>query len=235
MNTIIFTDGSSRGNPGPGGWGAVVADEARVVELGDREERTTNNRMELMACIEALKLVSEKKRVTLYSDSKYVIQGITQWVKAWEARGWKTLQKEDVLNRDLWEALVEAAEGKVIEWNYVGGHVGIAGNERCDEIATMFADRKNPNLYHGPVTKYPLDILNFKIDETKQEKKQSSKGRVGKAYSYLSQVNGTIETHATWLECEKRVKGVKGARFKKALSAEEEKEIISLWSRQSKY
>jgi ribonuclease HI len=227
MDTIIFTDGSSRGNPGPGGWGAIVAERNSVVELGGREDRTTNNRMELTACIEALRL-AEGARITLYSDSKYVIQGITEWVKGWEARGWQTIQKQDVLNRDLWERLIEATEGKTIKWTYVGGHVGISGNERCDVIATSFADRKDPDLYRGPESKYSFSIENIESNEHALQKKKT-KGRTGKAYSYLSKVDGVIQKHPSWEECEKRVKGVKGAKFKKALTAGEEAEIIESW------
>lgn len=249
MNSItIFTDGSSRGNPGPGGWGAVVVDNETVVELGGREDGTTNNKMELTAAIKALENVQEKLEknrsglvestndeglkslVSIYTDSRYVINGITKWVFGWQKNGWITSTKEEVLNKELWVRLASLTKGLKIEWNYVGGHKGILGNERCDEIATLFADKKDVSLYDGSRKNYPIDILNFKIDEKKAALTSASKKRSGaKAYSYLSLIDGKAERHATWTECEARVKGKSGARFKKALNAEEEKEILNEW------
>lgn len=156
MKTIIYTDGSSRGNPGPGGWGAIVLGEGKVKELGGREEMTTNNRMELKGAIEALKSISNKNEIVVHSDSQYVIKGITEWISGWQAKGWRNAQKKAVLNRDLWEELYEATRGKDISWQYVAGHSDIAGNERCDEIATRFADGESVPLYDGELAKYPL-------------------------------------------------------------------------------
>lgn len=232
MNIItIFTDGSSRGNPGPGGWGSVVVREDIVVELGGREETTTNNRMELTAAIEALKHVKESGstllNVIVYTDSRYVINGITQWVFGWMKNGWITGAKEEVQNKDLWEKLVQYSQGLKIEWKYIGGHKGIVGNERCDEIATQFADKENPELYSGHIKDYRRDILNISIDESKAEKRSASRKRSNtKAYSYVSSVDGIIQTHASWAECEARVKGKKGARFKKALDQSDETQIM---------
>ena len=141
---LIFTDGASKGNPGPGGFGIVISDNKHVIELGGREERTTNNRMELRAAIETFSYLNSAglhaTRYTLhvYSDSSYLIGGITRWVSAWKQNGWRTKQKEDVLNRDLWEELLTLSRGKKILWKQIGGHAGIAGNERCDEIPTTF-------------------------------------------------------------------------------------------------
>lgn len=162
----IFTDGSSRGNPGPGGWGAIIIADGKVVELGGRETQTTNNRMELTAAIEAFRglirfNLESEKRLNLYSDSSYLINGITKWIFGWQKKGWKTADKKPVLNRDLWEQLLEAARGKDIEWKQVGGHAGVAGNERCDEIATSFADHHAPSLYSGILEHYRIKhILN---------------------------------------------------------------------------
>lgn len=226
--TIIFTDGSSRGNPGSGGWGSVIVlDSGRVIELGGREEKTTNNRMELTAAIEGMKQVADNETAKVYTDSSYVIKGITQWIEGWKRNNWKTKTKADVLNKDLWIKLDETIWGKKIKWEYVGGHIGIKGNERCDEIATTFADNKKPDLYSGLVETYEIkDILNISHDSGKLATKKSGSSRSSaKAYSYVSSVNGKIEVHKTWAECEKRVKGVK-ARFKKALNEVEEGEII---------
>jgi ribonuclease HI len=227
---MIFTDGSSRGNPGPGGWGAIVRTSEEVKELGGREDHTTNNRMELSAAINALIYVDENDiegDIVLQTDSKYVINGITSWVKGWQVNGWKTGAKKDVENRDLWEALDFASKGLKIEWRYVQGHAGHPGNERCDEIATSLADKSEIELYHGPAKKYPVD-LDAKPSASVVKKKKSSSGI--KAHSYLSLVDGEFNIDKTWAECEKRVKGKKGARFKKSLSAEDEKEIMREWN-----
>lgn len=154
----IYTDGSSRGNPGPGGWGAIVMDEVRAVELGGREDHTTNNRMELIAAIKALEYVStlEPEQIVLYTDSEYVMKGITEWVSGWQKRGWRTAAKKPVLNQDLWQALILASDEKEIDWKYVAGHSGHAFNDRCDEIATSFADDLNTTLYNGARTGYKV-------------------------------------------------------------------------------
>ncbi|MFA5934409.1 MAG: ribonuclease HI [Candidatus Paceibacterota bacterium] len=230
--TIIFTDGSSRGNPGPGGWGAIVAtSDGKVKELGGGEKHTTNNRMELMGAISALSILDNNDSIILNTDSSYVINGITKWVYGWQKNGWKNSMKEDVVNRDLWEKLIEVSKDKDIKWNYVGGHVGIPGNERCDEIATMFADGKRIELFHGKKTDYEVDLLNTAGDG---EKKKTKKKSGATAYSYLSLVEGKLQKHKTWPECEKRVKGVKGnVKFKKSVSEEDEKEIMREWLNQS--
>ncbi len=235
----IFTDGSSRGNPGPGGWGSVVVFDAdlpnvsRVLELGGYEKETTNNRMEILAAVHALQVVPQSSKVTLYTDSAYLINGITKWVKGWQKKGWMTLQKEPVANRDLWERLISATENKEISWTKVGGHVGTVGNERCDEIATMSADQKDIHLFEGSFSDYSIkDILKISVDREAMSKKTSDKERSNaKAYSYISLVNGVVQTHETWAQCEARVKGKSGTRFKKALSPSNEKEIIADFQR----
>src|SRR5690349_20559844 len=114
----IFTDGSSRGNPGPGGWGVIIVSENEVQEIGGRETQTTNNRMELMACIKALENIAGEK-ITLYTDSEYVLKGMTVWVHNWQKKNWKTAAKKPVLNKDLWQKLIEVSEGKDISWKLV--------------------------------------------------------------------------------------------------------------------
>lgn len=250
----IFTDGSSRGNPGPGGFGAVIIlpsqnnenQESRiknyeVKEIGGKEEWTTNNRMELQAAISALSFVSNVKgqlSIVIYSDSSYLINGITKWVFGWQKNHWMTATKKPVENRDLWEKLIEVARGKQIEWRQVGGHVGVAGNERCDDIAQTYAEltptdaEKKLKLYNGPLENYPIkDILNlYDISYKKQEAKNAFRAhQKAKAYSYVSQVDGKTMTHKTWAECEARVKG-QPAKYKKAVSPENEKEIINEFS-----
>ena len=155
----IYTDGASRGNPGPGGWGGVIASEDRVIEIGGLDPHTTNNKMELTACIRSLEFTIfnsqfSNKPIQIYTDSEYVMKGITEWIHRWQRKGWKTANRKPVLNQDLWQKLIELTEGKNIEWKYVAGHAGIPLNERADEIATSFADNLNPSLYDGPRDKY---------------------------------------------------------------------------------
>ena len=153
----IYTDGSSRGNPGPGGWGAVLVRDNEVLEIGGGEEHTTNNRMELTACIRALEFTINNfqfTKIQIYTDSEYVMKGITEWIEKWQKKGWKTAGRKPVLNQDLWQTLLELTKGRNIEWKYVAGHAGVRLNERADEIATDFADGFNPHLYNGPRDKY---------------------------------------------------------------------------------
>ena len=155
----IYTDGASRGNPGPGGWGGVIVNEDWVIEMGGSDPHTTNNKMELTACIRSLEFTISNsqfsnKPIQIYTDSEYVMKGITEWIHRWQRKGWKTANRKPVLNQDLWQKLIELTEGKNIEWKYVAGHAGIPLNERADEIATSFADNLNPSLYDGPRDKY---------------------------------------------------------------------------------
>lgn len=154
----IYTDGAARGNPGPGGWGAVIADKEMVREIGGAEEYTTNNRMELTAAIRALEYVTVDDEIEIYTDSEYVLKGITSWVGNWAANNWRTAAKKPVLNQDLWQELLSAQEGKRVKWNLVPGHSGVLANERCDVIATAFADKQDPVLYTGPRSKYEVSL-----------------------------------------------------------------------------
>jgi len=239
--TIVFTDGAAKGNPGPGGWGViVVTPEGHVTELGGGSPHTTNNKMELSGAIAALQHVADQTApVAIYTDSTYVIQGVTQWVWGWRKRNWKTAQGGDVLNRDLWERLagLAAARGsKGVDWRWVRGHMGTPGNERVDEIAVAFALQEPPRLYRGPLAGYALDILHVPA-ETALPKKSSpssdSRRKKAAAYSYLSVVDGVAMRHASWAECESRVKGRSGARFKKAMSASDESAVLREWGIES--
>jgi ribonuclease HI len=145
----FYTDGACSGNPGPGGWGTVVYfTDGSVYEMGGEAAQTTNNRMEMQAAIQALnllKLSGQTEPVILYTDSEYVKNGITKWVKGWKKKGWKTAQGKAVLNQDLWETLDEL-NSPLVEWQYVRGHSGNEGNERSDAIARAFAVGKPPLL-----------------------------------------------------------------------------------------
>jgi ribonuclease HI len=276
---IIFTDGSSRGNPGRGGYGVVAIypnahGEMMVDELGGREDLTTNNKMELQAVIEGIKnfvgyysdLELQEHTFNFYVDSKYVLQGATQWIHGWKKNNWITAGKEEVKNKEEWQELdalmngvpasgqsgpgtgVGSSRGLKTKWNLIEGHAGVFGNERCDAIATAFADasgtsdeaRKNIKLFTGTLADYQasdigVDILNLDAvnqgakDKLKARKKSSSSGKP--AYSYVSAIDGDVRTHATWAECEARVKGKSGARFKKSTSRENEHEIKTEFSR----
>jgi ribonuclease HI len=218
----IYTDGSSIGNPGPGGWGAIVwYPEGRVKELGGREDHSTNNRMELTSAIEALEHVfSAGQLVTVFTDSSYLVNGITKWVHGWQKNGWITGAKEPVLNKELWEELFALTRKVKTEWKYAPGHAGVPGNERVDAIAQGYARGENIELFDGEYEKYGIDLT---------PKEYEKKSRSGKAYSYLSLIDGKAMRHATWDECKKRVEGVTGAKYKKALSVEDEKKILAEW------
>jgi ribonuclease HI len=155
---IIYTDGSSKGNPGPGGWGAIVAHGDEVVEMGGRSEHTTNNKMELTACIKALESLPIGVEATVYSDATYVVKGITEWIHGWMQKGWKTAQKKQVENKELWMDLYQASVDKKIHWKQVEGHAGVPANERCDVIATTFADGETPQLYRGFKDEYTISL-----------------------------------------------------------------------------
>lgn len=184
MKTTIYTDGSSRGNPGPGGWAAVIMSDTEIIELGGREDLTTNNRMELMGAIMGLKEVDGRlpvddsnadtnslstisrklSTVEVCTDSQYVKKGMTEWIDGWIKKGWIGSTKKPVLNKDLWVAL-KAEEDRLKEstvkviWKYVPAHVGVVMNERADTIATMCADNANDlQLYRGSRTNYTLQV-----------------------------------------------------------------------------
>lgn len=155
MNTkkiIIYTDGAARGNPGPAGWAAVLINGKDVFEMGGSSPHATNNQMELSAPIEALKYLLKNKKmmpVQIFSDSKYVVLGITEWIFGWQKNNWRNAAKKPVLNKELWEELFDLSQKFKISWAYVEGHAGDKWNERADEIATSFADGNKTKLQNG--------------------------------------------------------------------------------------
>ena len=136
----IYTDGACRGNPGPGGWAALLLYGGREKELAGAEALTTNNRMELTAVIRALEALKRPVEARLFTDSEYVRRGVTEWMPQWKARGWRTAARKPVKNQDLWERLDQLAAAHHVEWRWVPGHAGVAGNERADELANRAID-----------------------------------------------------------------------------------------------
>ena len=160
---VIFVDGASSGNPGPGGWGAIISDvSGEVTEIGGPGGETTNNRMELTASIEALrasKSASVGVQTQVYSDSKYVILGITEWIFNWTKKNWVSASGKPVANIDLWKSLREETSDREVRWSYVPAHRGIPGNERADQIAVSYTRGKKPILYRGQIQDYGVDIF----------------------------------------------------------------------------
>ncbi len=229
---MIFTDGACSGNPGPGGWAAILLSPlGKVKEIGGHEPHTTNNKMELVATLEALRLLANVKQLStkeirLYTDSKYVIQGITQWIHGWRKNGWKNSTGQDVANRELWQALSDEVlkNGFKVEWLYVPGHMGFAGNERCDEIAVAFSKGWSTDLFQGNAKDYSVDLAHLPspVPGAKAPKKEGPT-------VYLSYVDGKLNRDKDWKSCEARVKGKAGAKFKKVGSPEEEASVLKSW------
>ena len=136
----VFTDGACKGNPGPGGWGAILRMGRHEKEISGGEEETTNNRMEMTAVIRALNALTEPCEVTICTDSTYVIDGMTKWLDGWIKRGWKNAAKKPVKNADLWQELMDATSPHTVNWQWVKGHAGHAENERADRLASDAAD-----------------------------------------------------------------------------------------------
>ena len=137
----IYTDGSCLSNPGNGGWAAIIIKDDKITEISGNEKNTTNNRMELLAPISALSKIEDKENIEIYTDSKYVKQGITEWINNWKSNGWKTSKKEDVKNKDLWTQLDELNNSLDVQWNWVKAHAGNEFNEKADLLAKKAAEQ----------------------------------------------------------------------------------------------
>lgn len=239
-STIVFCDGACSGNPGRGGWGSILTNpKGEVLELGGGDFDTTNNKMELTGAIEALRAIEDGHfpaapgSIVIYTDSTYVIRGITQWIWGWIKNGWKSSEGKDVSNKELWRDLSgvvsRVKKQYPIEWKYVRGHTGVPGNERVDEIAVAFSTGKSVKLFTGSILKYDVAIMDLPPDVELPEMKSHSAGEKKVAHSYLSVIGSVPMRHANWPDCERRVKGQSGAKFKKAMSADEEAEILRGW------
>lgn len=236
MDVLAFTDGSSRGNPGPGGWGTIVSRGGVVTELCGAERHTTNNRMEIQAAVEALARTEPRDQVTIVTDSSYLANGAAKWVDGWARKGWKTATGGEVKNVDLWQRIVELSEGRKVTWRVVPGHAGHDANERCDQLATAAADGADVPLYAGPAERYPIPLRApaaptegpRRLGAARDAGTGSSRAS-GAAYSYVSLVDGEVVRHRTWNECHDRVKGVANAKYRKTRSADDEAAILRGW------
>jgi ribonuclease HI len=211
MCAQAYTDGACIGNPGPGGWGVyIVSDDATTRELSGGEDWTTNNRMELRAAIEALRTLAESPHIDVITDSEYVKRGITSWIIGWRRRGWKTSTGSPVENLDLWLEL-EKLNSSRVAWHWVRGHAGYEGNERADALARSEARSQARGAARSP-------------------RRGAQRAPVRQpGVRYLSLVDGRLERHATWPECEHRVRGAANARYRKARSDDEESAILRSW------
>lgn len=245
----VFSDGACSGNPGPGGWGTllgVVRDgrlDGDVAELGGGEPATTNNRMEMKAALEGLRYANAMRgdfsRTLMLTDSKFVIDGASKWMHGWKRNGWLKADKQPVLNQDLWRELDEAIRQspRPLVWHYVPGHAGVPGNERVDEIAVAYSKKESVSLYAGAASAYdmPERLLSLPASGDAPAKKKSSKSSGGgKTLYYLSYLDGRAEKHATWPECEARVKGKSGARFKKVTTEAEATALVAEWAKKNR-
>jgi ribonuclease HI len=190
--------------------------------------------MELRAAIEGLKrLRGTPGPVALFTDSSFIINGVTKWVWNWQRNNWKTQDGKDVLNQELWKELAELVQARgsanKVSWNHVPGHAGIPGNERVDEIAAAFTQGRDIFLYDGPKQNYEIDLADLKPRKDLTSMAAAKARSKATAYSYLSLVGQVPKRHRTWAECEQRVRGQTGAKFQKTLSAEDEAEILRKW------
>ncbi|MCS6837221.1 MAG: ribonuclease HI [Bdellovibrionaceae bacterium] len=236
---ILFTDGSSSGNPGPGGWGFILSDQAQVIEGGGFESQTTNNRMELMALIKGLECyltkITQGQKLKIYSDSIYLILSMTRWLPSWKKNGMTKKDGEAVKNPDLllrlWELLSQI--NVPIEWYYVPAHQGIPANERVDQIAVQMGKSQivQPPLFEGPIEHYFLPLLsglhlaqpgeNLSLPQSSSPKPQP--------LGYLVYVNDRVSLIKDWSTAESLVKNQKKALFKKIYHLDEARNLLRTW------
>lgn len=224
QTTVLFCDGASKGNPGPAGWGLVLATPNQVIEAGGASASATNNQMELMALAEALDILESLQFsgfIRIYLDSRYVLEGASRYIHQWKKNSWRTKDGGAVKNQELWEridrALVALGPSFKIEWLHVPGHQGISGNERADQIASGFASGNSPSLYRGDRSAYKVSLEVVRESYAKPV--------------YVSLVEGQIFRDLDWKTCEARIKGRRGVKFKKVKNSLEEKELLKSWGR----
>lgn len=213
MNSVdIITDGACSGNPGRGGWAAIVIDGPHHTEYSGADAHTTNNRMELQAAITGLQRAPAQRPLRVITDSQYLINGITKWVKGWQKNGWKTREGQPVENRDLWELLI-TVNGPHVSWQHVKGHAGHPLNERANTLAQQQAGSGTGTPLPAQTTPSPAPT------HTNQS-----------AFPcYLSLIGSNLQRHATWESCQRMVHGVSGAKFKKVANQQQLEAQLQLW------
>lgn len=220
---IAYTDGSCLGNPGPGGWGIrLLYPNGRVEEFGAAVHQTTNNQMELQAAIAALEHLGHLPNLTVYTDSRYVVDGLTKWLANWQRRGWTTATGTAVKNRALWQRLAQLAHPK-INWQHVRGHRGNPNNERVDDIARAFASGQTPRLFRGQLGAPGDPVQEGAASHAVHARRVASRRQLSRFSKprYVSIVRGDVVIDDDWPSCEARVRGVAGARYKKVRTPEE--------------
>lgn len=221
---IAYTDGSCLGNPGPGGWGVrVLYPDDTVQEFGAAAGHTTNNRMELHAAIAALEKLRDYQQVTIATDSRYVIDGLTRWLPNWRRRDWVTASGTPVKNREVWQRLAQLNHAGV-RWRHVRGHSGDPNNERVDDIARAFASGARPQLFRGRVGAQDDPVTTRACQTQPVSNTAGLPHRPGKTLDtpqYISIVGGVVAIDGDWSLCAARVRGVSGARYKKVRTSQE--------------
>jgi ribonuclease HI len=228
---VIYTDGASRGNPGLGGWGAVILVDGYAMEISGFSKMATNNQMELQAVIEVLSdsgSLAHTGPVVVYSDSAYVVNGMNSWVWGWEKKDWMTSTKTPVINKDMWVKILALLKtyGDRLSIQKVKGHDGDLYNERCDELAVAAALGKKETYFQGTQKDYDIFLKEIGTTIKKVSPKKAKSKPAGPAYSYVSLVGDKVYTDKTWIDCEKRVKGTKGAKYQKVFSKGEETSLV---------
>ncbi len=210
MNTVdIITDGACSGNPGRGGWAAIIIDGAHHTEYSGSDPHTTNNRMELQAAITGLQQAPTQRQLRVITDSQYLINGITKWVKGWQKNGWKTRENQPVENRALWELLI-AVNGTHVVWQHVKGHAGDPLNERANTLAQIQAGSGSGTPLATPkLTPHTPSPTGFPC--------------------YLSLIGSTLQRHDTWESCQRTIHGVSGAKFKKLANQQQYDTQLKSW------
>ena len=212
MNSVdIITDGACSGNPGRGGWAAIIIDGSHHTEYSGADAHTTNNRMELQAAITGLQHAPAQRPLRVITDSQYLINGITKWVKGWQKNDWKTREGQPVENRDLWELLI-TVNGPQVSWQHVKGHAGHPLNERANTLAQQQAGSGTGSRLSLPThaaTARTTPPTGFPC--------------------YLSLIGSNLQRHATWESCQRTVHGVSGAKFKKVANQQQFDAQLQLW------
>ena len=231
----IYTDGACRGNPGPGGWAALLyyssSHDPEVEELGSGVPYTTNNQMELQAAIAALRHLGSPPSGTpliVWTDSTYLIQGVTKWSARWILNSWRTQQNTLVINAERWQELLALCRGLCLEWRHVRAHRGHPENTRVDALAVEFALGRSPALYRGSRSQYPLHAAASSLPPS-VPKQSAFRGSPGKSGHYISLINGVLARHAGWEDCRARVHGVPRARFQKIQDPAQEAQVLARW------